>query len=105
MDRIRASPGGSLSHSMHEMDSAAKHRIDASGASSPLLGVSMSLDKGGGLLRRVPTSTTPNRCSDDAEVIHDKDKVDERFSNDGMLFGKVDSNISGVGKKPLTLNQ
>jgi len=60
---------------MHEMDSAAKHRIDASGASTPLYGVSMSLDKGGGLLR-----WAPNRCSDDAEVIHDKSKVDEKYS-------------------------
>lgn len=93
MERVRVSPGGSLSHSMHEMDSAIKHRIDASGASTPLYGVSMSLDKGSGLLRRAP-----NRCSDDAEVIHDENKVDEKLSNDGMLFGKVDSSISGAAK-------
>lgn len=65
MERVRASPGGSLSHSMQEINSAEKHRIDASGASPH--GVSSSLDVGSGLLRRAP-----DRCSDDAEVIHYK---------------------------------
>lgn len=86
------SPGGSLSHSMQEMDSAAKHRIEASGATTPVYGVSMSLDKGRGLLRRAT-----NRCSDDAEVNQGKSKGDDK-SNDGMLFPTLGSNISGVGK-------
>jgi len=104
MERVKASPGGSLSHSVQEIDSAGKHRIDASGGSTPTYGVSMSLDKGSGFLK----NRAPSRCSDDAFGLHDKNNSNtDNKSNDGMLFPRVDYNnsLSAFGKQALTHNQ